>query len=244
MRRFVVTDRPLPGEGGVVTLGGELYHHMVRVLRMGEKTPLILMDREGKGARGVIEAIDGETVTVRITSGFEQQVKPLSVTLCQALPKGEKLETVVRMGVEVGIDRFVLFPSARSVGRIPPERRHSRVERLTRIGVEAARQSGGFPPEVLIVDDFDTMLRSGVEGLKLMAWEEEMVNRVRDLAPAPPPSSVTLLVGPEGGFTEAEAALAKESGFTPVTLGPRILRTETAGIVLASLVLFRWGDLG
>lgn len=244
MRRFIIPDGTLLPSCGTVTLTGDTYHHMIRVLRMGVGTPLTLMDRQRRRAHGVIDHIDAGSVSIRLTDAPDSPEEGLSVTLCQAMPKGDKLDLIIQKGVEVGVERFVLFPSSRSIAQIPPERRAGRLTRLERIAMEAARQSGGCPATIIMVDTFREMLRLCGEGLKLLAWEGERERRFRDLHVGIPPRAVTLLVGPEGGFTDGEAHEALLSGFTPVSLGPRVLRTETAGIVLAALTGFRWGDLG
>jgi len=243
MRRFILPPGVTLPAAGTVIIQGELFHHMVRVLRLTAGTPLLLADRQGTVASAELVEVDGDTARARLTSTPRRPPPPLPVTLCQALPKGEKMDLIIQKGVEIGVGRFILFPSRRSVGRIPPERRGARLDRLTRIGTEAARQSGGIPPEILIADDLDGMLEMAGGDLKLVAWEEEGV-RFRDTGGDTPPRSVVLLVGPEGGLTPEEVSAARGGGFIPLSLGPRILRTETAGLVLATLVQYRWGDLG
>lgn len=244
MRRFILPDGFTLSDDALITVDGEPFHHMVHVLRMTTEDRLLLMDRGGLVADSLITGIDRTSVTLRIISPPRPTIPPLPVTLCQALPKGDKIDLVIQKGVEIGIGRFILFPSRRSIPRIPPEKRGAKIDRLVRIGIEAARQSGGIPPEILLVDGFHEMLERGVGELRLMAWEEEEGVRFRDMGGGDPPRSVVLLVGPEGGFTPEEVREATAQGFIPLSLGPRILRTETAGIVLASLVQFRWGDLG
>lgn len=244
VRRFVLPEGMQLPPSGTVTLTGDTYHHMIRVLRMSQGDPLMLIDRDRHRASGEIERIDSGSVTVRLSTDPATADEALSVTLCQAIPKGDKLDLIIQKGVEVGVERFILFPSSRSVGQIPPERRSGRLARLGRIAAEAARQSGGSPAEIRMVDTFGEMLRLCEGDLKILAWEEERERRFRDVQAGLPPRRVSLLVGPEGGFTDEESREAVRSGFVAVSLGPRVLRTETAGVVLAALTAFRWGDLG
>ncbi|HEU0264241.1 MAG TPA: RsmE family RNA methyltransferase, partial [Geobacterales bacterium] len=141
---------------------------------------------------------------------------------------------------------FVPVQCTRSVSRLLGERSSGKVERWQRIVREAARQSGcSSVPEVREVVTFEQAVTASNEELKLLLWEDEEQRHLRQILTAETaPRSVALLVGPEGGLTPEEAEMAMAHGFIAVTLGNRILRTETAGLAAISILQYVWGDLG
>jgi 16S rRNA (uracil1498-N3)-methyltransferase len=165
------------------------------------------------------------------------------VRLIQGLPKGDKMDLILQKGTELGISRFTPLLSGRSVPRLNQDRRDNRRQRWLKIIEEASRQSRRpCLPRLDEVETFDEVLKAD-EGLKLLLWEETC-QPLAQVLPTDPPGSAALLVGPEGGFAEAEVARATQAGFVPVSLGPRILRTETAGFTLAAILQYLYGDIG
>ncbi len=174
---------------------------------------------------------------------LEYQTPPkLRIELIQGLAKGEKLELVLQKGTELGLSKFILTPSARTMVKIPQTRKDGRVERWQKIVHEACRQCGQpFAPAIDISDNLTSALKKATGELKLMLWEEETAP-LSELLPIQPPASISVLVGPEGGFSATEAAQAQTAGFKTVRLGPRILRTETAGLAILSILQYIYGD--
>jgi 16S rRNA (uracil1498-N3)-methyltransferase len=173
---------------------------------------------------------------------------PLAITLYQGLAKGEKMEWVIQKGTELGASRFVPVACARSVVKLEPGKAADKIERWQRIAKEAAEQSRrGRVPEVAAPLTWKAAVAEAAGAdLVLVPWESQGgPGQLRALLTAPretPLRSVAVFIGPEGGLTEAEVAAARAAGAHPVGLGPRILRTETAGLAVLSALLFACGD--
>lgn len=245
MRRFFVPSGSLDGQ--TVTIDGELHHHMIRVLRLKAGTRVLLADGKGE-SRGTIDHVGKESLTIVLegeTLPVETGTGP-AITLYQGLPKGDKLELILQKGTELGATAIVPFQASRSVSRVGAAQSDNKLERWQRIADEAARQSQRASlPRISFAGSFGEMLRSANQSLKLLLWEEEQETLLRTvLAGRTAPESVAVIVGPEGGLSGEEARQARDSGFIPVSLGSRILRTETAGLAILSILQFHWGDLG
>jgi 16S rRNA (uracil1498-N3)-methyltransferase len=246
VRRFVLPPEALVGDEVVLT--GELYRYAIRVLRLGPGSPVLLSDGRGREWQGRIETVERLRAVVAIydkTAATATAAGP-RITLYQGLPKGEKLDLILQKGTELGAAAIIPFMGERSVVRIPPDRAGERIERWQRIVREASRQSQRTAvPEVDFAPDLARVLSTAGQTVKLLLWEEEKTTRLREtLAALPAPESVAVLVGPEGGFSGAEAQAAQAGGFIPVSLGSRVLRTETAGLAMLAILQFYWGDMG
>ncbi len=170
---------------------------------------------------------------------WSEEEHPLRLHLLQGLPKGEKMELVLQKGTELGVKRFTPIFSQRTQ-RVKGGAKAARWEKIVQ---EAARQCRR--PSLPSLDRPSSLveaLEKEKAPLKLMLWEEGSVP-LSQVLPCEPPSAIAFLVGPEGGFSFEEAALAQEHGFLPVSLGPRILRSETAGFTLAAILQYLYGDL-
>ena len=221
---------------------------MARVLRLKAGSAVILTDTVGARLSGVVEEVGAKSLTVRIGAreSAPEQEQTLRVTLYQGLPKGEKLDLILQKCTELGADGVVTFDAARSVVKLRGERSAGRLERCERIVQEAARQSGRrTAPRVSIGGSLNDVLQEARQEVKLLLWEGEQTTRLRGVFERhPAPGSVGVVVGPEGGLTPEEVEQAVSYGFTPVSLGRRILRTETAGLAMLSILQFHWGDMG
>ena len=267
MHRFFVEPAELTAER--VALDGSTAHQIARVLRLRPGEQIVLLD--GSGRERVVELVDvtprrvGGIIRATRDSVGEPR---LALTLYQALVPRDKLEVVLQKGTEVGVSTFVLISCARSLvprGDAVDERRLARWRRIVQ---EAAEQSGrGCVPEVRSPLGFaDALAEAATRGPTLVAWEGERTRSVgaalrevlvRGRSPQSHPNpggvgggarltasgTLSLFVGPEGGLTDAEIAKGHERGALTVSLGPRILRTETAGPVLAALALYEAGEL-
>ncbi len=246
MRRFFVPPEAIGDGCAVIT--GDLFRHMARVLRLKRGTAVILADGAGNEFLGTIREIGKEELSVELEERRGTGAAPagLTITLYQGLPKGDKLELIVQKTTELGVAEVIPFIATRSISRVRHGEETDKVARWQRIALEAARQSGRpSPPRVALAGSLAEAVTGSRHALKLLLWEEEKANGLRDtLAGVPAPDSIAVLVGPEGGLTTGEAALAREKGFVPVSLGRRILRTETAGLATLAILQFYWGDLG
>lgn len=246
MRSFFLGDNTILD--AEATIGGELYRHMARVLRLKQGAEVELVDAEGRRHAGVIGEVGAKTLTVRIaaTSAAPVEEPGLRITLYQGLPKGEKLDLILQKCTELGVAELVTFDADRSVVKLRGEKTAGKLARYEKIVREAARQSGrSAAPKVAIGGSLREVLGSAGQTVKLLLWEGEERTTLRQcLDGYRAPENVAVVVGPEGGLSPEEVELALASGFTPVTLGKRILRTETAGLAVISILQFHWGDLG
>jgi 16S rRNA (uracil1498-N3)-methyltransferase len=233
-----------PGQLGAseVTLTPAQVRHLQTVLRLEAGAEIEVFDGDGGRYRARLSAPG----RLRIEERLAQQARALDVVLVQALAKGEKFDLVVQKATELGATRILPLASERAVVRLDEARGQSRAERWRRIAEEAARQCGRSdvpridPPSgwegvfSLLGDDPDR------RGLLLDPEEREL--RLGAAARGAP--KLLLLVGPEGGFSPEERERARGEGILPVTLGPLVLRTETAGLAALALVLHVHGELG
>jgi len=245
MRRFFVEPGLLQGESVVLT--GELCRHIATVLRLKEGDTIRLADGTGREAVASITAVEKEGIRVAIRQMANAAAGDTPrITIYQGLPKGEKLELILQKCTELGASEIVPFMAARSITRLEGDKLEKRVARWQKIAQEAARQSErGTVPLVGFAPGMAQLLQRDEHELRLLLWEEEEEQSLREvLAAAQRPKSIAVIIGPEGGLTPDEAAMARAAGYRPVTLGKRILRTETAGLAVISILQYLWGDLG
>lgn len=216
--------------------------HLEVVLRLGPGAALEVFD--GRGARWPAR-IESPGV-LRLGPRAQGERSAADVWLAQALAKGEKLDLVVQKATELGATRILPLLTERSAVRLDEQRAERRAVRLRRIAQEAARQCGRSDvPEVdapLALSDLAGLLRAEPERRGLLLDPGEGAMRLSQVARGA--SRLLIAVGSEGGFTPAERAEAEASGFTTVSLGPRVLRTETAGLAALAIVQHLAGDLG
>ena len=231
-----------------VTLSGDLFHHIVHVLRLDKGSRLNLSDENGRGYEGRICRVDTDSLTVAVeeSSMASPSESGPRITLFQGLPKGDKMDYVIQKCTELGVSGIVPFIGERSVAR-PPERRiQDKLGRWRRIAMEAARQSNRLTvPTIDFANDLSEICRGSDHEVNILLWEEEKTLTLKKfLAGTEPPESVAIIIGPEGGLTMDEVSLASKHGFNAVSIGNRILRTETAGMALLAILQFFWGDIG
>jgi 16S rRNA (uracil1498-N3)-methyltransferase len=206
-----------------------------------------------------VRALDGrgQELTVRLTTVSPRAAEGLilaaarggadpglHLTLVQGIPRGDKMETVVRMATELGVSAIVPLVTARAVPHAAGSGWAGRLRRWQRVAKEAAKQSGRASiPDVSAPQTLPEWLGAAPAGLLVCLWEGERVGLAERL-PDRPVDRAALIVGPEGGLTEAEVGRLHEAGALTAGLGPRILRAETAGPVGIALLQARYGDLG
>ena len=233
-------------EGSRVSLRGEVVHRLSRVLRMTPGDEVLLLDNLGKEylVRLVTlskEAGEGEVLSISKGSN-EPRVQ---ITLCQGVLKGKKLEWVLQKGTELGIAAFVPLICHRSIPTEQVEKSYLRLPRWRKIITEAAEQSGRTRLPLLVTPTpFEEACRTvGDSSLGLIPWEEMRSSNLKEALRQRRLSKVYIFIGPEGGFQEEEVSFACAQGIIPVSLGRRILRAETAGLVAATAVLYEAGEL-
>jgi 16S rRNA (uracil1498-N3)-methyltransferase len=242
MRRFFVPPESLCQD--TVVLSGETLHHLAVVLRLVPGDEILLLDGSGTFCHCRIATLGKGDGRAEVVRRWQEEETALPIHLLQGLPKSDKLELVLQKGTELGIGLFSPLHTERSVPRLTASREDQRRQRWQKIIREAARQClRSRLPALMPLRSLKDGLEQCDEELRLMLWEEES-RPLADVLPATPPRNTAILVGPEGGFSPAEAAAARRAGFLPVRVGPRIMRSETAGFAVAAILQYRYGDLG
>ena len=254
MHRFFVS--PDTFERQPVVLTGDQAHQVRRVLRMRLGERAVLLDGRGWAYEGLLIAVNDADVRFQVSQRWQESGEPRTqITLLQAVLKGERFGWVLQKGTEVGVSAFMPVICERNVVD-DMEAIEDKRERWERIIQEAAEQSGrAFLPQLLPAQLFQQAAQPGLltngagasPPLRLMLWEGEKEASLSDTLTGCNFASgarIQVLIGPEGGFTEEEVRLARSYGIRTITLGPRILRADTAGVVAAAIILHEAGEMG
>ena len=222
--------------------------HIRRVLRMNVGDELLVCDSSGCDYDAKIAEMDEKKVVCDIIEKKKSQTESeIELTLYQGIPKGSKMEFIIQKNCELGIKRIVPVAMQRCVSKLENRKaEEKKVIRWQKIAEEAAKQSGrGIIPEILM----PISLKDAVEELKkadlaFVPYECEGENLLKPLLKSNSDAKkIGFLIGPEGGFDLSEIEMIKAAGLSPVTLGKRILRTETAGMAVSAIVMYEIGDL-
>ena len=246
MPRFFVNTEQI--NENTVTFTGNDAHHISRSLRMAAGESVTVCDGEGTEYQCELTEFLPDCVRATVLSSEPSRTEPpFKATVYQALPKGEKLDSIIQKSVECGASEIALFESERCIVRIKDGEKEKKGERRQRIALEAAKQCGrGVIPPVGAPTTYRAMLgRASSADLALFCYEgegteslAEVVKQYRAAHGEVACPTVSIVVGSEGGFSAAEAELARESGMHLVGLGPRILRTETAAAFVLGCLVF------
>ena len=230
----------LPSQPMDYLLPSEVAHHAVRVLRLRYGERVAVFDGKGLEFEGGLIELEGRSgvrLDERVASCREA---PLGVSLVQALAVADKMDWIVQKAVELGAVRVQPVEAERSVLKLAGDRAEKRIQHWRQIAVSAAEQCGrNCLCEVAPVERLSRWLSQPFEGER---WILAPEGGERFSALPKPTGPVALLVGPEGGWSEAELAAARSAGCKPVSLGPRVLRTETAGLAAMAAMMALWGD--
>lgn len=242
MYRFFLSEDWLAD--GPVTITGTLVHRLRHVLRLGAGDNIIVLDGSGWEYEVELQKMGSRKVEGRVINKSLTIAEPCTkITLYQALLKGSNFEFVLQKCTEIGVSAFVPVICERCVAGEPD------VKRLSRWGniiVEAAEQSKrGKLPVLHDSVSYPAACRSAT-GISLLPWEEEKLQSIGDVLRGYRQTEnpeLNIFIGPEGGFSPHEVDTARHSGVEPVSLGPRILRAETAGLVTAAVTLYEFGEM-
>lgn len=226
--------------GGLLELPENVCRH-IQVLRMRPGDGLDVFDGCGVCARAVLRELGRRRAVCELLEvSAVSRESPLDITLVQAVSAAERMDFTLQKSTELGIGRIVPFTAERSGVRLLGERAENKVRRWQEIVIAACEQSGRnlLPPVQPITTLHQALADLPAGGCRLLMSP----HRAGRLADLPTPQRVVLLVGPEGGLSGAEEALALEHGFVPVLLGPRVLRTETASLAALAAMQTLWGD--
>ena len=225
-----------------VTLGDAAYHHLVVVLRRIRGDAVVLFNGRGGEYPATLEAVGKRQLTARLGEFRDvSRESALPVTLVQAVSKGERMDYTIQKAVELGVAAIQPVVTEHVVVRLDAERWARKQEHWQGVAIAAAEQSGRtrIPPVAPVLDLNDWMAKCPPDAFRLILSLTVTPGAIHR-APGQP---VVLLVGPEGGWSELERKLADLAGFAGLALGPRVLRTETAGVVALAVLQSKWGDL-
>lgn len=225
--------------GQAVELNPAAARHVVKVLRLAPGAPLILFDGRGRAFSARLGSC--KPAVARLDEALELDTgPPLRIELLQALSRSAKMDLVVQKAVELGVESVVPVITERSVMRLDAAGAEKKRVHWESVAISACEQCGrNRLPTVHAPVALDEALAADDAALQLLLDPEADTS----LPTAPPPTRIRLLIGAEGGLTEAERAAALAQGFRPMRFGPRVLRTETAAVAALAVVQYQWGDL-
>ena len=225
--------------GQEIQLEEQASNHLSRVLRMQEGRELILFNGEGGQYQAHISAINKKSVSANIRAfDAESRQSPLITELGIAISKGDRMEWLVQKATELGIHKITPLHSENSQLKLNAERKLKKQQQWQQIAISACEQCGrNIVPEMAPITPIADWLTS-VEADKKLVLHHRSEASLTGASPA----SLALLIGPEGGLSPTEITIAQQQGFQSLTLGPRVLRTETAPLTALSIIQFQWGD--
>ena len=229
--------------GRRLTIEGSAGNHIARVLRLRVGDALTLFNGRGGEYGGTIEEIRRDTVLVGVLEQRDtERESPCQITLAQGISRGERMDWVVQKATELGVARIAPLFTERSVVHLDDRQAAKKVQHWRSIAIAACEQSGrNRVPEIATpIGLFDLLERQTPRGAALLLSPGATL-RITDIPAAD--TGATVLIGPEGGLADAEQEAATKSGFTPVRMGPRVLRTETAAVCALTLLQQKFGDL-
>ena len=244
MYHFFVSEEQINGENAYIE--GNDVNHIVNVLRMKPGEELLISVKGDWDYLCRIVDIETERVNLKVLESMEQRELPVNITLLQGIPKSDKLEMIIQKAVELGVSEIIPVKTKRVVVKIEEKKQASKVNRWNAIAESAAKQSKrSIIPKVSEPMSIDNALEIVKDfGVKLIPYENaDGIDKTRKILDnMDKTKNIAVFIGPEGGFEESEVERIKNSGFEVITLGKRILRTETAGLALLSNIMIRLED--
>ncbi|NJD04192.1 MAG: 16S rRNA (uracil(1498)-N(3))-methyltransferase [Ruminiclostridium sp.] len=248
MSRFFTDSRYVDRDAGKLIIAGDDVNHIKNVLRVVSGDDLVVSDGSGNEYSVRIESFEKDCITAVITNIAPNITEPpVDVTLFQGIPKSDKMEIIILKCVELGVKKIIPVLTERTVVKFKDAKdMENKTARWRRISLEAAKQCNrGIVPLVEMPVKLEKALAiSGEYALKIIPYENEANTGIREYIAGYKSGSICIFIGPEGGFDKSEIEKARQSGVRPVTLGPRILRTETAGSAVLSILMYELGDMG
>ena len=244
MYHFFVSEEQINGENAYIE--GSDVNHIVNVLRMKPGEELLISVKGDWDYLCKIVDIETDRVNLKVLESMEQRELPVNITLLQGIPKSDKLEMIIQKAVELGVSEIIPVKTKRVVVKIDEKKVDTKVNRWNAIAESAAKQSKrSIVPKVYEPMSIDNALEIVKDfGVKLIPYENaDGIDKTRKILDnMDKTKNIAVFIGPEGGFEESEVDSIKNSGFEVITLGKRILRTETAGLALLSNIMIRLED--
>jgi 16S rRNA (uracil1498-N3)-methyltransferase len=243
MSRFFVPRASV--KGNTISVSGDEAHHIIDVMRLKVSDSVVTFDGTGKEYAGVIAKADKRSLVIEVKIVRESQQKSgPSVTVIQAIPKREKIEYFIEKATELGVSSVAPVLTARTIPDWSDEKKASHVERWRKLAREASKQCGRLDiPEISKITGFrDLLANMPKEGLKLIAALDDRAIPLKTALLNFNSGPVMIAIGPEGDFTPEEVKAAVDSGFRIVSLGPRVLKSDTAGLFVLSVIGNEYAD--
>ena len=246
VRLFVDADQLVPG---TLVLGGDEHHYLSRARRLAVGDSVTLLDGQGNRAQALLTQIGPKSSTLQVQEREAVPAPSFQLTMAPALITAERMDQALSKMVELGVACIQPMTTERTIVRLRPERAAARHKRFEALAMAAARQSQNAHPSIVLppasfAEVLGALPGPGEGQLRLIPCLSEPNRPLEEVLPEGSLSSAVVLIGPEGGFSEKEIAMATEARFVPISLGTRILRAETACIAMASILAFRYGDVG
>ena len=243
MHRFLLKGEAIEGR---YELSKEELHHLQNVLRIKNDSEIIVFDGRGKEYLALFKEDESGFFAEIIRETTEEREAVLKIKLFQGVPKGEKMELIIQKCTELGVSEIIPVLSSRCVVQLEEGKAEKKRQRWQKIAEEAAKQCRrSMIPPVRKPSKFSEIIADlCLEDDSVVLWENEDSLSLREALESFEQSELNIFVGPEGGWSEEEIAALQEKGVRSVTLGKRILRTETAAITATVIALYRAGDLG
>lgn len=242
MHRFFADKKNF--SNNFVVLQGSDVSHIRTVLRLQSGDRVEVLD--GEGSLYLVELIDLNSKSIKgeiLSSETIDTESPLKIHLGQSIIKGSGFDVILRKSVELGVHSISPLVTERTVAKNDSDKK---IVRWKKIAEESSKQCGrsSIPEISESISSLETFCQQASDSdLKLIFWEMENSNGLKDINPETAPRSVNVLIGPEGGFTKEEIEMARSFGFQSLGLGPRIFRAETAPLVVLTLLQSKWGDI-
>lgn len=227
-------------------LSVEQSHHLINVLRMAKDSEIIVIDNTNTEYKArILDDAAKEMEIIIVEQVLIEREPQTKVTIFQGLPKADKMEQVIMRGTEIGAHGFVPVTMARSVVQLDSKKAAKKLERWQKIALSAAQQAARqHIPDVQALHSFKDMLSVlNTYDKVFLLYENEQEQSFNDISLNMFMGKIALIIGPEGGLADHEVGALLKAGAYPISLGPRIMRTETAGIVALSIILYSAGDM-
>jgi 16S rRNA (uracil1498-N3)-methyltransferase len=246
MRRFSVQPKDINGSSAAIH--GVEANHIQNVLRLSPGHEIQLFDGTGLEYKAKIDTLSANKIEVTILEKIEPRTEsPMRIIIAQALLKESKMDHLVRQLTELGMTQFIPYIAERSIARPDTSRLIKRMERWKKIAKESLKQCRrSILPEIGPISSFKELLALGETcDIRILFWENSKTPiHISKDTPQTPGNSIMLIMGPEGGFSDSEIEQARQSVFSLASLGPRILKADTAPIAACTIIQFLFGDMG
>lgn len=239
----------LPEENSVykdeIVLGKEERNKIKNVLRLNVQDRIILFNKKGEEFLAEISHLDKLSVKCRILKLLSNIEEPkVQITLAQSFLKSDKIDLVISKATEIGVRKIILFKSERSVVKISSDRKENKLKRYYKIAKSSSQQSRrGIVPEICLSEFLELIKSARNYSLSLIFHENSKTSLKKILSKNKNVNNILIIIGPEGGFTEGEVREAEKYNIHSISLGRRILKSETSAIVATSLILYEYGEI-